>query len=105
MDVRTGQFREINLEPLGLSSVCTQIRANSKFLVVVNGQEEWTKVGIFDLYAAGGKTGEGCNTPLCCFNVSVIYFFIFIAIFSIFLISGKFLIFGFISPTKITRSQ
>jgi hypothetical protein len=71
MDVRTGFFREINLEPFGLGSDCTQIRANSKYLVVVNGQAEWTKVGIFDLYAAGEKTGVGCNSPLSLFDVRV----------------------------------
>ena len=99
MDARAGYCREINLEPFGLSSECTQIRANSKYLVVVNGQAEWTKVGIFDLCTAGENTGEGCNTPLCCFNVSVIYFLVCIAISSQF----TFLYFSF--TTKITRFQ
>ena len=71
MDVRTGYCREINLEPFGLSSECTQIRANSKYLVVVNGQEEWTKVGIFDLYDAREKTNEECNSLLSRFDVYI----------------------------------
>ena len=76
MDVRTGCCREINLEPFGLSSEGTQIRANSKYLVAMNGQDEWSKVGIFDLYAVGEKTGEGCNTPLSRFEVCINIFFL-----------------------------
>jgi hypothetical protein len=67
MDIFTGDCREINLEPFGLSSECTQIRANSKYLVVMNAQEEMTKVGIF-------RITSGCYTLLCYFDVSAIRF-------------------------------
>ena len=66
MDVRTGDCREINLEPFGLSSEHTKIRTNSKYLVVMNGQAEWSKVGIF-------RITSGCDTPLCYFEVSANY--------------------------------
>ena len=68
-EIFTENCREINLEPFGLSSEYTQIGANSNYLVVMNGQEGWTKVGIFDLR----KTSD-CNTLLCCFDVSASYF-------------------------------
>ena len=71
MDVRTGYCRQINLQPFGLGSKFTQIGANSKYLVVVNRQVGWSKIGIFDLYAAGEKTGEGCNSPLSLFDVRI----------------------------------
>ena len=71
MDVRTGYSREINLEPFGLGSKFTQIRANSKYLVVVNWLAGWSKIGIFDLHVAGENTGEGCNTPLSLFDVGI----------------------------------
>ena len=65
MDIFTGDCREINLEPFGLSSECTQIRTNSKYLVVMNELAKLTKVGIF------GITSD-CDTPLYCFEVCAI---------------------------------
>ena len=38
----------------------------------MNGQEELTKIGIYYLNADGET--PGCNTPLCCFDVTSIYF-------------------------------
>jgi hypothetical protein len=65
MDSFTGDCREIDLEPFGLSSEHTKIRANSKYLVVMNRQSEWTKVAIF-------RITSGCDTPLCYFEVIAI---------------------------------
>ena len=73
MNVFTGDSREINLEPFGLSSEFTQIRANSKYLVVMSRQEDLTRVGIFDVK-------ERRSTPLCCFDASANYFSLFKAI-------------------------
>ena len=58
MNVFTGDCREINLEPFGLSSECTQIRTNSKYLVVMNELAKLTRVGIFRITSV-------CDTPFC----------------------------------------
>jgi hypothetical protein len=61
----------IDLKPLG-AGPCTLIRANSKYVTVMNCQEKYTNVGIFDLYAAEKTTG--CNGPLSYFTVSKFLF-------------------------------
>ncbi len=68
-------FRRLLVSP-------TDIRANCKFLVVMNGPAKLTKVCILSLNT-NGKT-FGCETPLCYFDVTSFPFCIFC------LITGKF---------------
>ena len=65
--MRTKHNRMIDPKPLGTGS-CTLIGANSKYLAVMNRQEKYTNVGIFDLHAA--EKTNGCKGPLSYFTVS-----------------------------------
>ena len=69
--MRTKHNRMIDPKPLGTGS-CTLIGANSKYLAVMNRQEKYTNVGIFDLHAAEKTTG--CKGPLSYFTVSKFLF-------------------------------
>ncbi len=70
--VFTEDCREINLDPFGISSKCTQVRANSKYLVLMNLKAYWTRFFILD-----PRKTSGSNSPLCYFDVTTICFSIF----------------------------
>ena len=68
----TNCYREIKLKPLGLKFGPAFCRVNSKYLAILNAQDEWTTVVIFDLNEQVNTTG--CSIPLCCFDVCSISF-------------------------------